>query len=110
MKLPNKELAQVELRKINGYLLNLNHEKGAPKAAFFRAFGFDEENNEAFEESLLRHASEREISGQRETEFGINYELSCTILTPDLRNPCIKSVWVIENGKVEPRLVTAFPD
>jgi hypothetical protein len=41
--------------------------------------------------------------------YGEKYTLQCSINTPDGRNPCIFSVWIIENGKLQPRLVTAYP-
>jgi hypothetical protein len=35
--------------------------------------------------------------------------LKCEIKTPDERNPCIVTVWIVENGQEVPKLVTAYP-
>lgn len=109
MALPNYHNAYVEDKKILDYLLNLEHKDGGPKANFFFKFGFTQDNIEPFRASLLNHAINREIETYREDEFGETYTLVCSFETPDLRNPCIKSVWIVNKGEDCPRLVTAYP-
>ena len=109
MLLPNKENSFVEDKKIRGYLLKLDHKDGGPKANFFFRFGFSLEDIEPFRASLLNHAMNRKVDTFTNDEFGEIYTLVCKIETPDLRNPCIKSVWIINKGEEQPRLVTAFP-
>ena len=110
MPLPNKENSNVEDKKIKGYLLNLEHKDGGPKANFFFRFGFSLEDIEPFRTSLLNHAINREVETLTEDEYGETYTLVCEIETPDSRNPCIKSVWIINKGEERPRLVTAYPE
>lgn len=64
---------------------------------------------DTFISSLIQHSIERDIEETTATEFGDKYELKCEIQTPDDRNPCIVTVWIIENGKQRPTLVTAYP-
>jgi hypothetical protein len=109
-KIPNRENAIVEDLKVTSYLLNPEHVEGGPKANFFFKFGFDRENIEPFKNALKKHAMVRSIAAEKPNNWGVKYELICQIETPDNRNPCILSVWIINNGKEEPRLVTAYYD
>ena len=109
MKIPNNNQSYVADNKITDYLLSEIHEIGKHKADFFKRFGFDLANIETFKDSLIQHSIDRDIENTKNTDFGIKYELKCSINTPDKRNPCIVTVWIIEKGKEEPKLVTAYP-
>lgn len=109
MKMPNNEEASVAEKKITEYLLSETHQTGKHKATFFKGFGFNCNEITAFEIALKIHAIEREIENIKESEFGKKYELKCDINTPDKRNPCIVSIWIIENESKEPKLITAYP-
>lgn len=110
MALPNYQNSIVEDKKIIEYLLNLSHKIGASKANFFYKFGFTLDNIELFRNSILNHAVNREIETFKEDEYGKIYTLVCSFETPDFRNPCIKSVWIVNKGEECPRLVTAYPE
>jgi len=107
--MPNNELSIVADNKITDYLLSETHELGKHKANFFKRFGFNLTNIETFRNALLHHSEEREIETIKETPFGIKYELKCEFKTPDERNPCIVTVWIIENREESPKLITAYP-
>jgi hypothetical protein len=109
MKMPNNTEAVVDANKITDYLLSDTHEIGKHKAKFFKSFGFDESSPTIFEEALKTHAVERDIVKDNDSPFGTKYKLECDIETPDERNPCIVSVWIIEKDTDEPRLITAYP-
>ncbi|NBV14538.1 MAG: hypothetical protein EBS07_10790 [Sphingobacteriia bacterium] len=109
MKIPNNNLSFVADNKITDYLLSDIHQIGKHKAAFFKGFGFDIEGIKIFKGSQIQHSFEREIEKEVATEYGIKYELKCEIKTPDKRNPCIVTVWIVETGKQVPKLVTAYP-
>jgi len=109
MKIPNNNLSFVADNKIRNYLLSDIHEIGKHKADFFKRFGFDLSDVETFKVSLIQHSIDRDIEKTKDLDFGIKYELKCEIKTPDERNPCIVTVWIVENGQEEPKLVTAYP-
>ena len=109
MKLPNNEQAIVLDKKITDYLLSDSHEIGKHKADFFKRFGFDISDVDTFKNSLIQHSNEREIEKTNSSEYGYKYELKCEIQTPDKRNPCVVTVWIIEIGKQRPTFVTAYP-
>jgi hypothetical protein len=91
------------------YLLKFDHEQGGPKARFFAHFGFTREYWTAFRSALKQHPRANCLVKINETKFGRKYLVSCTLVTPDGRNPCINTVW-IEDGDATPRLVTAYPN
>jgi hypothetical protein len=109
MKIPNNNLSFVAENIITDYLLSDIHETGKHKADFFKRFGFDITDFDTFKGSLIQHSIDRDIEKTTHTEHGIKYELRCEIKTPDQRNPCIVTVWIVENGLEEPKLVTAYP-
>ncbi|HLP10676.1 MAG TPA: hypothetical protein VK177_02030 [Flavobacteriales bacterium] len=108
--MPNKEYSIVEPQKIVSYLLNPDHEIGGPKSQFFFKFGFDREQPEIFERALKVHAFERDVFNTQPGLHGTKYKLVCEIVTPDARNPCIVTVWIINTGSETPKLVTAYPN
>ena len=109
MKVPNRENAAVAIRKITEYLLSDTHPVGKGKAAFFKKFGFEASEPKVFEAAMIMHADEREVEQETNLQYGIKYELRCELNTPDNRNPCIVSVWMISTGSDVPNLITAYP-
>ena len=109
MRLPNAERAVVPQPKITGYLLSLSHRDGRSKAAFFLRFGFSANVWQELAEALRQHAIAHEISGVEDSPFGTRYVIEGMILSPDGRNPMIRSVWFIEADEEAPRFVTAYP-
>jgi hypothetical protein len=39
----------------------------------------------------------------------MRYIIDGILITPDGRNPMVRSVWFIETGEITPRFVTAYP-
>ena len=109
-KLPNSDACFVEPAKLTQYLLSTTHPVGKAKAKFFMAFGFSGDESDRMEAALRNHGQTRPIVQESETEHGVKYVLECDIDSPDDRNPCIRSVWIVDAGKTAPRLVTAYPD
>lgn len=60
-------------------------------------------------QKFLKVQIDRDIEKTKDSDFGVKYELKCKIKTPDERNPCIVTVWIVENGQEEPKLITAYP-
>jgi len=108
-KLPQAHLARVDERKLKEYLLNRSHPRGRSKAEFFRARGFTDRDWESMADALCHHARTNLISGERTTEYAVNYVLDCSLPTPDRSNPCIRTVWEVRPEDPRPRLVTAHP-
>ena len=69
MKLPHLERAVMAKEKLTGYLLSETHPDGAPKAEFFRRFGFGLDNWQELARALLTHAAEHNLLKQEATPF-----------------------------------------
>ncbi len=110
MKMPNSDQSFVPEQKITDYLLNDTHLTGKDKAKFFKKFGFNVADVTTFKDALVQHSIDREIEHEDATGFGAKYKLTCEIQTPDERNPCIVTIWIIETGQDAPKLITAYPN
>ncbi|MDI1313018.1 DUF6883 domain-containing protein [Prosthecobacter sp.] len=107
--LPQADALLVEQTKVQDYLLNLSHKEGGPKAKFFLNRGFRLDAWELMAQALRQHGMTQPVTETSETRFGRKFTVECQILTPDGRNPCILTAWIVE-GKRPPRLVTAHPN
>jgi len=101
-KLPRSGQLAVERRKVVDYLLSETHPDGESKARFFTARGFTRNRSRGLADALLQHGREREVETETSNDYGIKYILRCELVTPDKRNPCIKSVWILENDDPPP--------
>ncbi|MGI8438041.1 MAG: DUF6883 domain-containing protein [Chthoniobacterales bacterium] len=108
-QLPHSTSLIVEEAKIVGYLLDLDHTDGGPKARFFLGRGFSPESWEGFADALKKHGATQTITSEALTRHGRKYVVECVIETPDGLNPCILTVWISSNED-PPRLITAHPN
>jgi hypothetical protein len=109
-RLPRVANAILDDRKITRYLLSSAHRTGAAKAKFFMSFGFAPSNWAELKSALLDHPQNNPVTSQASNPFGQKFEVRCSLVTPDGRNPCIISVWIIEPPDPNPRFVTAYPN
>jgi len=109
MKLPNLHLAIVEREKINGYLLNEAHPDNGGKALFFIALGFSRGEWLTLANAFLRLALETEVAIKMESSHGIKYIVDGTLSTPSGKKASVRTVWIVDKGSENPRLVTAYP-
>ena len=109
MKLPHGESAWVGREKITDYLLSPSHPDGAGKAAFFTGYGFRAEEWEVFTRVLRKHGQTHPVIKVVDSDFGSRYAIDGILETPDGRQPFVRTVWILEKGSTEPRLVTAYP-
>jgi hypothetical protein len=109
-QLPRAANATMADAKITQYLLNTTHATGAAKAAFFGSFGFSLANWVELKKALLDHPLQNPVTDQTHNPFGHKFEVSCSLVTPDGRNPCIISIWTIEPSGPNPRFITAYPN
>ena len=107
--LPNALQAQVTREKVVDYLLCAEHPDGCSKARFFQHFGYSLENWSALAEALRQHGMKNKILNAVESPFGCRYILEGKIISPDGRNPNVRTVWIVEKGESAPRLITAHP-
>ena len=109
-QLPRVANAILDNPKITLYLLSTVHPTGASKAKFFMSFGFSPGNWAELKSALLNHPQNNPVTNQAGNPFGQKFEVRCSLVTPDGRNPCIISVWIIEPPDPNPRFITAYPN
>ncbi|MBL9130973.1 MAG: hypothetical protein JNG86_07230 [Verrucomicrobiaceae bacterium] len=107
--LPQPDRLMVEQSKVTDYLLNRDHPEGGSKAKFFLNRGFTPLLWQEMAESLRQHGRTQPVTETTATRFGKKFTVECQIKTPDGKNPCILTAWIIEGSK-PPRLVTAHPN
>lgn len=100
---PNAGNASIDPAKLT-YLLVTN----LGKAKFFALFEFVPARPRELEHSLRWHVTQRHHDSVYRTVHGTKYVVKCSAPTPNGRDPCILSVWMIDAGKAVPRLVTAY--
>jgi hypothetical protein len=98
----------VSEKKVRKYLLNIDHREGRSKARFFPARGFTDADWQVLDQALRRHPIDNPVAAEEITEYGRKLIVRCQIKTPDGRNTCIRTVWMVEAG-TRPRFVTAYP-
>lgn len=108
MKLPNAELAVVDIRKLRDYCLNPLHEEGKHKARLFMAaLGMTIADAEALQSILLQAVYTTEVKVGRGDTYGQRYIMDF-FLTWRGKQERIRSGWIIEYGSPVPRLTTCY--
>jgi len=106
---PACDQAVVDSAKVTSYLLSNVHPIGRSKARFFTRFGFRESAPEELVRALLEHIRTYDIADAEVSSYGTKYRVDGAVGSPDGRNPRMSSVWMVRNGEVAPRFITAFP-
>jgi hypothetical protein len=107
--LPNAHAATVAEAKVWNYLLDRTHPEKCGKAPFFKSFGFDQSRWTEMRDVLLDHPIVNQVAEVQPTPYGTKYVVHCTLGTPDVRNPCVTTIWVIDASSSVPKFVTAYP-
>ena len=108
MRLPGGENAIVDLRKLQDYCLNLNHDKGKHKARVFKsALGLTAKDSDVLRQRLIMVAKENEVSRQIRCPFGTTFRIDFPMQHND-RSAIVRSGWLLEPGSIRPRFLTCF--
>lgn len=108
MRLPNPEIAVVDLRKLRDYCLNPEHPRGKYKAQVFSvALGLGADDAEELRETLLSAARSEEAVTGEEDEFGKRYVLDFEMRTA-VGTATIRSGWIVRHGEDFPRLTSCY--
>jgi hypothetical protein len=107
MKLPNGERAIVDIQKLQGYCLNLQHFRGRNKARVFAAFGVLEANAEELRTALLTAASKTEARLGVANVYGQRYIVDFDLVRHG-KTARIRSTWIVRIGEGLPRLTSCY--
>jgi len=109
MKLPHVEKAVIPQNKIQNYLLDSGHPIGGSKAGFFLRFGFSREKWNLLADAIRQHARLDAVASSVSDADGTTYLVEGPLQTPAGRRPGLRTVWLVETGKLAPRFITAYP-
>ena len=109
MQLPNANLAIISHGKIASYLLNFDHPDGASKAKFFHSLGFSVSQWPVLADALRQLITSASVATAVESSHGRKYIIEGSIETPCGKMANVRTVWIVDAGKDEPRFVTAYP-
>jgi hypothetical protein len=107
-KLPGLAAIQVDDVKVRDYLLNPHNPQNGGKSGLFTRLGFSRERWAELAQALRQHPVVNDVVSTVESSHGVKYVVECALHTPDGRNPCLRSVWIMQPGRAGPRLVTAY--
>jgi hypothetical protein len=109
MELPHSDRLRVDQSKIVDYLLS--EAKGRGKATFFLQLGFHPERWTVLAEAIKVQARSHPVALAVDSPWGTRYSVDGSIDTPSGREPRprVRTVWILETGSDQPRLITAHP-
>ena len=109
MELPYSDQLRVDQAKIVDYLLSESNGRG--KATFFLQFGFRPDQWSALAEAIKVQARGHAVVLTVDSPWGTRYSVEGPIDTPSGRQPRprVRTVWILETGSRQPRLITAHP-
>ena len=106
MKLPAGTEAIVDLEKLAGYCLNLDHPRGKHKARVFAGvLGFTAEHAGQLREALAAASADAQPAAS--DRFGDRYVVQFEITGPK-GAALVRSTWIVRRGERVPRLTSSF--
>ena len=108
MRIPNADLAIVDIEKLAGYCLSPEHPRGRHKARVFAAaLGFTVEHAEQLRLALLSAIQSADANLIAADEYGGRYVLDSFIHGPE-GEAWVRSSWIIRSGEGLPRLTSCY--
>lgn len=107
VELPYPDRLRVDESKIVSYLLSRSNGQG--KAAFFIGFGFRPEVWGEFAEALKAQARANPVAVMVDSPYGTRYSVDGALQTSSGRRLMVRTVWILERGSEQLRLITAHP-
>jgi hypothetical protein len=109
MKVPNADRAIIAADKLTGYLLNVSHKRGGPKARLLLSVGYRSDNPRSLEADLRVQHLSRDVTRTHQNAYGVVYEIEGPIRTPSGTSVHFCSVWQVDTGTDIPRFITMYP-
>jgi hypothetical protein len=95
--------------KLIGYLLNVSHKRGGPKARLLLSVGYRSDDPQSLESDLRAQHLQLDVTRTHENAYGVVYEIEGPIKTPSGRSVRFCSVWQVDTGTDVPRFITMYP-
>jgi hypothetical protein len=109
MTVPNVDRAIIAPDKLTGYLLNVSHKRGGPKARLLLNVGYRADDPQRLESDLRTQHLSLNVTRRSENAYGVVDEIDGPIKTPSGRIMRFCSVWQVDTGTDVPRFITMYP-
>lgn len=109
MRIPNADKAIIAPEKLRDYLLNPAHRRGSAKARLLLACGYRADAWQVLEHDLRTQHLTVDFAVTKDNLYGQRFEISAALATPSGRRIVFQSVWQIDKGTDQPRLITLYP-
>jgi hypothetical protein len=109
MPLPHADHAVVDEAKISEYLLSMEHPVGRFKARVFFSLGYTIETWTRLRDGLLHHGRTGVVQRIERSAYGMKVVISASLEGPNGTSRQFRTIWLIANHSIRPRLITAFP-
>ena len=109
MTVPNADRAIVAPEKLTGYLLNVSHKRGSPKARLLLSVGYRSDDPQSLQSDLRTQHLSLHVTRASQNAYGVVYEIEGPITTPSGRTVNFCSIWQIDTGTDVPRFITMYP-
>ena len=109
MTVPNADRAIIAPEKITGYLLNVSHKRGGPKARLLLSLVYRPDDPRRLESDLRTQHLSLDVTRTSENAYGVVYEVEGPIRTPGGKNVRFCSIWQVDSGTDVPRFITMYP-
>jgi hypothetical protein len=107
-ELPNNAKAIVDIKKLEDYCLNPQHQRGKHKAKVFKSvLGFTKKEAKILSDKLLDAAKNNDAYEIASDIFGTRYYIDCQIIYKN-KTAAIRSIWIIRTEENIPRLITCY--
>ena len=109
-KLPHADRAVIAPDKLRDYLLNPGHRRGASKAKLLLSLGYRTEQWQRLETDLRGQHLGVDVATTIDTGYGVRHEIVAPLIGPNGHSVTFRSIWQIDTGTDEPRLITMAPE
>ena len=107
-KLPGRENAVVDIRKLCNYCLSSHHSRGRHKARVFASvLGLTADDAERLREAILSAAQSEESTPAESDEYGERYMLDFVMKT-EVGEATVHSGWIVRHQEGFPRLTSCW--
>lgn len=110
MRVPNAEHAVISVEKVRDYLLNAEHRRGGAKARLLHALGYSRSDPMRLADDLREQHLIRDDAMAVESPYGERFDVRGPLVTPSGREVAMRSIWQIDTGTAQPRLITMYPE
>ncbi len=108
MTVPNADRAIIAPEKITGYLLNVSHKRGGPKARLLLSLAYRPDDPRRLESDLRTQHLSLDVTRTSENAYGVVYEVEGPIRTPGGKNVRFCSIWQVDTGTDVPKFITMY--